>query len=233
MLSFVRYALPPADNVLQVVNLLSEGPIPYRDAWERQRELVARRQRDEIPDTLLLLEHPPTLTYGKAADPAYRLLSPAGYAARGIELIETDRGGDVTYHGPGQLVGYPIVHLGEGRRDIHRYVRALEAGIVCVCEELGVHGSGRAPWHAGVWVGDGYLAALGVKVSRWVTHHGFALNVSETVRSGFETIVPCGVPDKRIATVSELAERSVTVAEAGTVAACVFPSFLSENRKPD
>lgn len=223
--------LPPADSAmsavaLQVVNLLSGGPIPYRDAWERQRELVAQRQREEIPDTLLLLEHPPTITYGKAADPAYRLLSPAEYARRGIELIETDRGGDVTYHGPGQLVGYPIVHLGEGRRDIHRYVRALEAGIVCACEELGVHGAERAPWHAGVWVGDGYLAALGVKVSRWVTHHGFALNVSETVRPGFETIVPCGVAGKRVVTVSELVERSVTVAEAAAAANRVFPAFL-------
>jgi lipoate-protein ligase B len=188
--------------------------------------MVLLRQRDEIPDTLLLLEHTPTVTYGKAADPSYRLLTPAEYAHRGIELIETDRGGDVTYHGPGQLVGYPILHLGEGCRDLHRYVRALEAAIIGVCEELGVRGAGTAPWHAGVWVGDGYLAALGVKVSRWVTHHGFALNVSESVREGFKTIVPCGVSGKRIASVSEAAERSVTVEEAGQVASRSFPSLF-------
>jgi lipoyl(octanoyl) transferase len=212
---------------LEVLNLVGDGPIPYRDAWERQREIVSRRQREEIPDTLLLLQHPPTVTYGKAADPAYRLLSPEEYAVRGIQLIETDRGGDVTYHGPGQLVGYPILHLGEGRRDIHRYVRMLEAAVIGICEELGVHGADRAPWHAGIWIGDGYLAALGVKVSRWVTHHGFALNVSDAVRSGFETIVPCGVEGKRIATVSEYAGHPVTVSDAAAAAADVFPSFFS------
>ncbi len=179
-----------------------------------------------MPDTLLLLEHPPTVTYGKAADPSYRLLSPVEYAGRGIELVKTDRGGDVTYHGPGQLVGYPILHLGDGNRDIHRYVRMLEDAILGICDALGVQGAQRAPWHAGIWVGDGYLAALGVKVARWVTHHGFALNVEETVRSGFDTIVPCGVPGKRIATVSESSERTVTVAEAGTVAAQLFPTFF-------
>lgn len=188
--------------------------------------MVLLRQQGEIPDTLLLLEHTPTVTYGKAADPAYRLLTPTEYACRSIELIETDRGGDVTYHGPGQLVGYPILHLGEGCRDLHCYVRALEAAIIGVCEELGVSGAAAAPWHAGVWIGDGYLAALGVKVSRWVTHHGFALNVSETVREGFETIVPCGVSGKQITTVSHAIERSVTVAEAAECASRIFPSFF-------
>lgn len=215
-------------TALQVVNLLSEGLVPYRDAWERQRELVTRRQRDEIPDILLLLEHAPTVTYGKAADPAYRLLSPEEYTQRGIELIETDRGGDVTYHGPGQLVGYPILHLGEGRRDLHRYVRTLEAAIIGVCEALGVQGAGRAPWHAGVWIGDGYLAALGVKVSRWVTHHGFALNVAETVHPGFETIVACGVEGKRITTVSEAIGYPVSVAAAGDVTSRVLPAFFAD-----
>jgi lipoate-protein ligase B len=188
---------------------------------------VLQRQREEIPDTLLLLEHTPTVTYGKAADPAYRLLSSAEYARRGIELIETDRGGDVTYHGPGQLVGYPILHLGEGRRDLHRYVRALEGAIIGVCDALGVQGAQRAPWHAGVWIGEGYLAAIGVKVSRWVTHHGFALNVSEIVREGFATIIPCGVEGKRITTASEAAGRSIAVPEVGIVVAEVFPPLLA------
>lgn len=211
---------------MQVLNLLADGPVPYRDAWERQRELVGQRQQDEIPDTLLLLEHTPTVTYGKASDPAYRLLPPEGYARRGIELIETDRGGDVTYHGPGQLVCYPILYLGDGCRDIHRYVRTLEAAIIGVCEALGVKGAGRAPWHAGVWIGDGYLAALGVKVSRWVTHHGFALNVSETVRSGFDTIIPCGVVGKRITTISEAVGHPVSVDTAGETATRLFPAYF-------
>jgi len=199
---------------VQVIDLLGEGPIRYTDAWERPRDLVARRQRDEIPDTLLLLEHTPTVTYGKAADRSNLLLDPAEYERRGIDLIGTDRGGDVTYHGPGQLVGYPILHLGEGRRDLHRYVRLLESVLIAVSDRMGVEGASRASWHAGVWVGDGYLAALGVRVARWVTHHGFALNVTDDVRAGFETIVPCGVAGKRIVTISELARRPVSVPEA-------------------
>lgn len=213
---------------LRVINLLAEGPIPYQDAWKRQRELVALRQQDAVPDTLLLLEHTPTVTYGKAADHANLLLTPEEYAARGIEQIETDRGGDVTYHGPGQIVGYPILHLGEGRRDLHRYVRTLEEAILRATERVGVPPgvAGRAPWHAGIWAGDGYLAALGVRVSRWVTHHGFALNVAEKVREGFETIVPCGVAGKRIVTLSELIGRAMTVSEAAEAVAAVFPETL-------
>jgi lipoyl(octanoyl) transferase len=218
-------------TLLRVLDLLGEGLIPYRDAWEHQRELVVQRQRDEIPDTLLLLEHTPTVTYGKAADPAYRLLSPAEYAHRGIELIETDRGGDVTYHGPGQLVAYPILHLGEGSRDLHRYVRTLESVIIRACEVLGVQGAQCASWHAGVWIGDDYLAALGVKVSRWVTHHGFALNVEETVCPGFNTIVPCGVEGKGIATVSRALGRPVSVRETGRIVAAIFSDCLSQFRQ--
>jgi lipoate-protein ligase B len=201
--------------VFETLNLLPHGLIPYRDAWELQREMVDRRQKGDIPDTLILLEHPPTVTYGKTANPANRLLTEAEYAQRGIELIATDRGGDVTYHGPGQLVGYPIVHLGEGNRDLHRYVRALEEALIHVAASLGVPHAGRVDFHAGVWVGeDGYLAALGVRVTRWVTHHGFALNVTEEVRENFGTIIPCGVPGKRIVTLTELANRPVSVAEA-------------------
>jgi len=201
--------------VFETLNLLPQGPLPYRDAWELQREMVDRRQKGDIPDTLILLEHPPTVTYGKTANPANRLLTEAEYAQRGIELIATDRGGDVTYHGPGQLVGYPIVHLGEGNRDLHRYVRSLEEALIRAAASLGVPHAGRVDFHAGVWVcEDGYLAALGVRVTRWVTHHGFALNVTEEVRENFGTIIPCGVPGKRIVTLTELANRPVSVAEA-------------------
>jgi lipoate-protein ligase B len=170
----------PVSSGLHVVDLLADGPVPYAEAWRQQKELVALRQQNAIPDTLLLLEHPPTITYGHVADRAANLrLTGEEYARRGIALVQTDRGGDVTYHGPGQLVGYPIIHLGEGRRDVHRYVRNLEEALIRAANDLGVPDAGRAPWHAGVWVGDRYLAALGVKISRWVTHHGFALNVTE------------------------------------------------------
>ncbi len=125
----------------------------------------------------------------------------------------------MTYHGPGQLVGYPIVHLGEGRRDVHRYVRSLEELIIRAVGDLGVTGAGRAPWHAGVWAEDAYLAALGVKVARWVTHHGFALNVTDAVAAGFATIVPCGVAGRPITWVSRLAGWAVSVPEAAAAVA--------------
>ncbi len=198
------------------------SPISYRAAWEWQKELVVQRQRDEIPDTLLLLAHPPVVTYGKTADPAHRLLTETEYADRRIELVSTDRGGDITYHGPGQLVGYPIVHLGEGKRDLHRYIRFLEQVVIDSCRDLGVTNADRVPWHAGVWVGDGYLAALGVKVTRWVTYHGFALNVTEEVRTGFSTIVPCGVMGKEVMTLESLLGRTIALPEVAEVVANRF-----------
>jgi len=214
---------------ITVVDLTGGEPIPYEEAWARQREMVARRQAGEVGDTLLLLTHPPTVTHGRAADLSANLLwPPEEFARRGVALVATDRGGDVTYHGPGQLVGYPVVLLGEGRRDLHRYVRALEEAVIRACDALGAPGAGRADWHAGVWAGDGYLAALGVKVSRWVTHHGFALNVEEQVREHFGAIVPCGVPGKRIATVTELAGRPVSVPEAAAAVASAFPGALRD-----
>lgn len=217
---------------IEIVDWLGDGPIPYRAAWERQMELVERRQRDEIPDTLLLLEHPPTVTYGRAADLATNLkLAPDEYARRGIELIATNRGGDVTYHGPGQLVGYPILHLGEGNRDLHRYVRTLESVLIASAADLGVANAGRADWHAGVWVDGAYLAALGVRVARWVTHHGFALNVSDDVRAGFDTIVPCGVAERPITTLETLLGRPISVSEAARSVTNRFrDAFRADNR---
>ena len=194
-----------------VHNLLHSGPMDYAAGLTLQRDLVARRQQGEIPDTLLLLQHTPTVTFGKTTDPHHLLLTPDEYAHRGIVLVATDRGGDVTYHGPGQLVVYPIIHLGEGSRDLHRYVRRLEEVVIQTAHEFGAADAGRADWHAGVWVGDGYLAALGVKVSRWVTHHGIALNVTEAVQAGFATIVPCGVAGKLVVSLSERARQPVSL----------------------
>jgi lipoyl(octanoyl) transferase len=213
---------------MEIVRWLDEGPIAYAVGWERQRARVAARQAGAVDDALILLEHPPTVTYGKAADPAFRLLDADSYASRGIDLVATDRGGDVTYHGPGQLVGYPIVHLGDGSRDLHRYVRDLESVLIAAATDLGVVGAGRAPWHAGVWVGDGYLAAIGVRVARWVTHHGFALNVTGGVRDGFATIVPCGVADKRIITVSEAAGRPVSLDDAAEAVSARFMEIFGK-----
>lgn len=203
-------------QMLETIDLLSEGLLGYHDGWERQRVRVAARIAEEVPDGLILLEHAPVVTYGKTAKPEFRLLRDTEYAARGIELVATDRGGDVTYHGPGQVTGYPIVHLGEGRRDLHRYVWTLEEAIIRAAAGFGVR-VGRVDFHAGVWTedGTGYLAAIGVRVQRWVTHHGFGLNVDERVQSGFETIVACGQTGRRVVSLSALAGVELTLAEVG------------------
>jgi lipoyl(octanoyl) transferase len=206
---------------MDVQNLLAEGPLSYTAMWERQKELVALRQVGKIPDTLLLLEHAPVISYGKTADSAFRLLTDAEYQARGIEVIASDRGGDVTYHGPGQLVGYPIFHLGEGNRDVHAYVRFLEETLIETCTDFGV-AAHRVSWHAGVWVEERYLAAIGVRISRWVTHHGFALNVTSEVHKGFETIVPCGQKGYAVTTLCEEAGCPIEVARVAEKIASRF-----------
>ncbi|MBB6049629.1 lipoyl(octanoyl) transferase LipB [Armatimonas rosea] len=212
---------------MEIINLLSEGLIGYHEGWERQRARVAMRIADEVPDGLLLVEHASVVTYGKTAKPEFRLLSEAEYAARGIELVATDRGGDVTYHGPGQLTGYPIVHLGEGRRDLHKYVWTLEEAIIRAAADFGV-AVGRVDFHAGVWTedGTGYLAAIGVRVQRWVTHHGFGLNVDSRVQAGFETIVPCGQAGKRVVSLSELAGTELSLEEVGEAVSRYLCQYL-------
>jgi lipoyl(octanoyl) transferase len=150
-----------------------------------QRALVERRQREEIPDTLLLVEHPPVITVGRRTGSAANVLRPE------FPIVEIERGGDVTYHGPGQLVGYPILALREHERDLHAYLRALEEGLITLARELGIDGQ-RRPQLTGMWVGARKLASIGIAVRRWVTLHGFALNVSTNL-SHFQTLRPCGL----------------------------------------
>ncbi|HEX5465477.1 MAG TPA: lipoyl(octanoyl) transferase LipB [Candidatus Limnocylindrales bacterium] len=173
------------------------GRIPYRAAWERQHELVAERAAGRIPDQLLLLEHPAVLTLGRQADPAHVLASPETLAERGIELIRVERGGEVTYHGPGQLVAYPIVQLPARGILIRPYVRALEAAMIDVCASYGV-AAGRRAGHPGCWCdpdgpGPRKIGALGVRIEHGVTYHGIALNVT-TALADFELIEACGLP---------------------------------------
>jgi lipoyl(octanoyl) transferase len=215
---------------LETINLLSEGLIGYHDGWERQRARVTARIADEVGDGLILLEHAPVVTYGKTGKSEFRLLTEAQYAARGIELVATDRGGDVTYHGPGQLTGYPIVHLGEGQRDLHRYVWTLEEAIIRTAAMFGV-AAGRVDFHAGVWTdgGAGYLAAMGVKVQRWVTHHGFGFNIDERVQSGFDTIVACGQTGRRVVSLSEQAGTELALGEVADVVAKQLKKLLQQD----
>ena len=179
------------------------GLVPYGEALALQDRLVAARRAGDIADQLLLLEHPHVITLGSSSDGNHVLLDEAERALLGIELFETGRGGDVTYHGPGQLVGYPILDLKPDRKDLHAYVRDLEEGLIRGLAELGI-GAGRKAGLTGVWVGEEKVAAIGVRVSSgWITSHGFALNVA-TELGFFDSIVPCGIRDHGVTSVGRL-----------------------------
>ncbi|MCX6594520.1 MAG: lipoyl(octanoyl) transferase LipB [Acidobacteria bacterium] len=171
------------------------GRMSWAQAYERQHALVGQRQRDEIVDQLLLVEHPHVVTLGRNAKEENILVPAALLASKGIDLEETNRGGDVTYHGPGQIVGYPILQLNDWKRDVHAYVRAIEEVIIRAIGEFGVEGE-RSTLNSGVWVkgaeGLAKICAIGVHISRWVSSHGFALNHSTDLRY-FGYIVPCGL----------------------------------------
>jgi lipoyl(octanoyl) transferase len=163
----------------------------YAGALALQTNVVERRKRGEIPDQLLIVEHPHVITMGRNGHSENLLASPEILERSGIELHYTDRGGDVTYHGPGQIVGYPIFDLREWKRDVGAYLRALEQVLIEALAEFGINGN-RQPGATGVWVGGAKVAAIGVHISRWVTSHGFALNL-DTDLDYFKYIVPCGL----------------------------------------
>ena len=189
------------------------GRIGYADGVERQKALVQARQAGAIDDTLLFVEHPPVITLGVKTRGSFANIRAgvAALAAQGVEVHESGRGGDVTFHGPGQLVGYPIIDLKPDRQDVHRYVRDLEEVLIRTAADFGVP-AGRVQGYSGVWVGDRKLAAIGVRISRWVTSHGFALNVT-TDLGGFDLIVPCGIADRGVTSLAALLGRDVTMAE--------------------
>jgi lipoate-protein ligase B len=199
--------------------LATPGTIRYNVAYEEMHRLAERRVANEIPDVLLLLEHPPVYTAGRRSDPSHLLLAEHELARRGAELHFVDRGGSVTFHGPGQLVGYPILDLGPGG-DILRYLRDLEEVIIQASADLGIE-VGRSEEHTGVWAGDRKVCAIGVKTTRGVTLHGFALNCT-TDLSWFSAIVPCGLSDRGVTSLSDLAGRPVTVDEVLPIVARRF-----------
>ncbi len=190
------------------------GRVPYAEAWDMQKRLQARLVRakraalpERIPHVLLLVEHPPVYTIGKSGDERNLLLPPAELAARGVSFYHVERGGDVTFHGPGQIVAYPILDLGRFFTDMHRYMRTLEESIIRTCADHGVTG-GRVKGRTGVWIGpdrrgpERKIAALGVQCSRWVTMHGLALNVN-TDLAYFGGIVPCGIADRGVTSLAQ------------------------------
>jgi lipoyl(octanoyl) transferase len=188
------------------------GLVPYADGLELQRTLVDHRKADRIPDTLLLLQHPHVVTIGVKKDGRSHIIAtPEQLASRGVEVFETGRGGDVTYHGPGQIVGYPIIDLNPDRRDVHKYVRDLEEVMIRVCADYGVV-AGRSKGFSGAWVNDAKIGAIGVRISRWITSHGFAFNVTTDV-DFFNLIVPCGISDRGVTSLSAEVGRQVDLGE--------------------
>ncbi|MBD1843716.1 lipoyl(octanoyl) transferase LipB [Cyanobacteria bacterium FACHB-63] len=179
--------------------LYTQGLMPYKLAWEWQRSLAdARKQNPDLNDVLILLEHPPVYTLGQGSDLGFLRFDPNQSE---YELHRIERGGEVTYHCPGQVVGYPILNLNYYQKDLHWYLRQLEEVIIRMLAVYGLMGT-RIPGLTGVWVKDRKLAAIGIKVSRWITMHGFALNVNPDL-SGFDRIVPCGIADKAVGSLEQ------------------------------
>jgi lipoyl(octanoyl) transferase len=183
------------------------GRVSYVEALELQQTLVEARRAGDVDDLLLLLEHPHVLTVGARGGRSHILATDEALERRGIEVHETGRGGDITYHGPGQIVGYPIVDLRPDRCDVHRYVRDLEEVLIRTAADYGV-AARRIEGLTGIWVDQAKLAAIGVRIARWITSHGFAFNV-ETDLSYFELIVPCGIADRGVTSLGRLLGRPV------------------------
>ncbi|MGL5084027.1 MAG: lipoyl(octanoyl) transferase LipB [Microcoleaceae cyanobacterium] len=208
-------------NVAPDCYFYSLGLVPYTLAWAWQRSLLQERcHNPELPDVLMLLEHPPVYTLGQGADPGFLKFDPQQENA---ELHRIERGGEVTYHCPGQLVGYPILNLRRHRQDLHWYLRQLEEVILQVLANLGLKGD-RIPGLTGVWIEEVKVAAIGIKVSRWITMHGFALNVCPDLQ-GFEKIIPCGIPDKPIGSLAQFIP-NLTVEQVQPMVICAFTAVF-------
>src|SRR6202171_5616953 len=213
------------------------GFVEYGVSWELQRRIVAARKAGAVPDVLLLCEHPHVITLGRNGKLGNLRASDQVLRQMGVSFFETDRGGDITYHGPGQLVGYPIVNLGDIRRDVAWYVRGLEEAMIRATAEVGVPAR-RVAGRTGVWVdvptadgGEEKLAAIGVHLSRWVTSHGFAYNVSTDLRY-FDLIVPCGITDKRATSLEKLLGHCVNMEEVSPKIVAHLGELLGLDLRP-
>lgn len=208
--------------------LLTPGRVPYRAAHAAMLDLVERRIRGEVPDVLLLLEHDPVYTAGRRTDPSHLLLARSEIERMGAELHHVERGGSVTFHGPGQLVGYPILHLGVAP-SLAQHVRRMQEVIIRASADVGA--AAERDDEVGVWCGDRKVCAIGVKSTRRVTYHGFALNCSTDLR-WFDAIVPCGLHDRGVTTLSERAGREVMVEEMIPIVARRFQEVFDRRLVP-
>lgn len=200
------------------------GRTRYKDAWEIQKRLVGLRFKSKVPDCLLLTEHEPVVTMGRASSKSNLLCSPAELKERGVGLFEIERGGDITFHGPGQLVVYPIIDLNVRGRDLHRYLRDLEGIVVATLNDLDLDARIKQGL-TGVWVDNHKLAAIGVAVSRWITYHGVALNVN-TDLDYYKLINPCGITHFPVGSISSLLGKEIDLREVTDLLANNFARFF-------
>ncbi|MCH7722329.1 MAG: lipoyl(octanoyl) transferase LipB [Bacteroidetes bacterium] len=190
------------------------GTIDYKETWELQRYIFDQRYKNKIDDILLLLEHPQTYTLGKTADRQNLVGNEEYIRKNNISVYDIDRGGDITYHGPGQIVGYPIFNLNNWTKDTHKYLRALEEILIQTCADYGLTAK-RNSKYTGVWIEDRKIGAIGIKVSRWITMHGFAFNVN-TDLSLYDGIIPCGINDKGVTSLKKELSREIDIQEVKT-----------------
>jgi lipoyl(octanoyl) transferase len=201
--------------------------VTYENGIHLQQKLVGLRQSDAIPDQLLLLEHPPVITLGRGGDAGNLLASSDVLRAHRVRFYETTRGGDITYHGPGQIVGYPILHLGDGNRDVRKYVTRLEEVLIRTVAEYGITAM-RAEGKRGIWVGGDKIAAIGVRIARWVTSHGFALNVNTNLEH-FRLITPCGIRDSGVTSIAKEIGREVPIEEVRAIVTAKFAEVFERD----
>jgi len=204
--------------------------ITYENALKLQQKLVEMRQRGDIDDQFLLLEHPPVITLGRGGDTGNLLATPDALTAQRVRFFATERGGDITYHGPGQLVGYPIIHLGEGNRDVRKYVTNLEEVLIRTVADYGITAT-RVEGRRGIWVGNDKIAAIGVRIAKWVTSHGFALNVTTNLEH-FRLITPCGLQGTGVTSIEKMTGRRAPLAEVREIAATHFAEVFQRDLFP-
>jgi len=197
------------------------GLIDYQECWNLQKDIFDFKCKNDISDVLFLLEHPHTYTLGKVADKNHLISSSKYLEENKISVYDIDRGGDITYHGPGQIVGYPIIDLNEWEKDAHKYLRALEEVLIRVCTEFGLNAT-RNSSYTGVWIENKKIAAIGIKISRWITMHGFAFNVN-TDLSLFQGIIPCGISNKEVTSLQKELGKKL---ELNQVKEMIFKKFI-------
>jgi lipoyl(octanoyl) transferase len=218
------------DTGRSLLSIYRLGRVGYERAYRLQERLLEARLHDQIPDTLVLLEHDPVITLGRGAKEAHLLVERQALSKRGIDVFEVNRGGDVTYHGPGQLVAYPIIDLGASERDVRRYVWRLEEVMIRVAAHFGLN-AGRIAGLNGAWIENKKIGAVGVRIDHWVTMHGFAINVN-TDLTAFDLIVPCGIADRQVTSLSQQLGRTIEMDAVTETTAEQFMAVFQKNPTP-